>query len=157
MLQCIFHVFRMYIAIISCGCCKSRSRCCTCCNSCVRMLQRFVFNVSLVFFMYVASMFYLDVAYVSHICCKCFIWILCMFCNGFQVFFWCFFASVSEACFKYFHLLFRRMLQVLHLDVSKINWVLHLFRRFSAASSRCFFLLQAPAGHPPCPYSSSRC
>jgi hypothetical protein len=25
------------------------------------------------------QMFYLDVAYVSHICCKCFIWMLHMF------------------------------------------------------------------------------
>jgi hypothetical protein len=29
---------------------------------------------------------YLDVAYVSHICCKCFIWILHIFYNGFEVF-----------------------------------------------------------------------
>ena len=26
---------------------------------------------------------YLDIVYVSHICCKCFIWMLCMFYNGF--------------------------------------------------------------------------
>jgi energy-converting hydrogenase Eha subunit C len=36
--------------------------------------------------MYVASVFYLDVAYVSHICCKCFIWILHMFCNDLKCF-----------------------------------------------------------------------
>jgi hypothetical protein len=40
---------------------------------------------------------YLDVAYVSHIRCKCFIWILHMF-----KWFWSVFASVSEACFKCF-------------------------------------------------------
>jgi hypothetical protein len=40
---------------------------------------------------------YLNVAYVSHICCKCFIWMLCV-CNDFQVIF----ASVSDACFKCF-------------------------------------------------------
>ena len=44
----------------------------------------------LCFWMYVASVFYLDVVYVSHICCKCFIWILHMFCNDFQVFSRCF-------------------------------------------------------------------
>jgi hypothetical protein len=40
----------------------------------------------LCFWMYVASVFYLDVAYVSHICCKCFIWILHMFCNDLKCF-----------------------------------------------------------------------
>jgi hypothetical protein len=42
---------------------------------------------------------------VSYICCKCFIWMLHMFCNGytriFQVFFGCF-ASVSDVCCKCF-------------------------------------------------------
>ena len=33
---------------------------------------------------------YLDVAYVSHICCECFIWMLRMFYNSFQVFFYVF-------------------------------------------------------------------
>jgi hypothetical protein len=56
---------------------------------------------------YVSSVFldvhckcvYLDVTYVSHICCKCFIWMLHMFCNSFS----CdVFASVSGACFKCF-------------------------------------------------------
>jgi hypothetical protein len=44
---------------------------------------------------------YLHVAYVSHICYKCFIWILGMFVMVFK----CFsgvFASVSEAYFKCF-------------------------------------------------------
>jgi hypothetical protein len=48
----------------------------------------------LCFHRYVASVFYLDVAYISHICCKRFIWILRMFCNDFQVFSKWFFASV---------------------------------------------------------------
>jgi hypothetical protein len=43
---------------------------------CTRMLQASVSNVSSVFQTYVASMCYPDVAYVLHICCKCFIWML---------------------------------------------------------------------------------
>ena len=43
----------------------------------------------------------------------------------------------------------RRMLQVLHLDVSKVNRVLHLTPSSpSAASPRCLHLLSAPARHP---------
>jgi hypothetical protein len=40
---------------------------------------------------------YLDVAYVPHICCMCFIWMFAYGFNGFQVF--------SEACFKCFNCL----------------------------------------------------
>ena len=48
---------------------------------------------------------------------------------------------------------FRRMLQVLHPDVLKVDWVLHLYLRFFAASPshRCLLLLLALAGHPPSP------
>jgi hypothetical protein len=38
---------------------------------------------------------------------------------------------------------------VLHLDVSKVNRVLHLPRCFSVASPRCLLQLRASAGHPP--------
>jgi len=41
----------------------------------------------------------------------------------------------------------RRMLQVLHLDVSKVNRVLHLSLR-SAASPQCLLLLPTPVRHP---------
>jgi hypothetical protein len=65
-------------------------------------------------------------------------------CNGFQVFSYVFFqmfqkhvSSVSSA--------FRRMLQLLYLDVSKADWVLHLSSSPFAASSRCV-LLPAQAG-----------
>jgi hypothetical protein len=34
---------------------------------------------------------YLDIAYVSHIRYMCFIWMFASDCNGFQVFFMCFF------------------------------------------------------------------
>jgi hypothetical protein len=67
---------------------------------------------------------YLDVAYVSHICCKCFYLDVSYVCNSFQVFFHAFLqvfqinvSSVSS---------FFCMLQVLHLDVSKVDRMLHL-------------------------------
>jgi hypothetical protein len=63
---------------------------------------------------------YIDVAYVLHIYWKCFIWMLRMFCNDFQVFF--------RYALKVFHMhvssvssVFIRMLQVLHIDVSKVD------------------------------------
>jgi hypothetical protein len=44
---------------------------------------------------------YLDVVYVSHIYCNCFIWMLHMFCNGFSSGFRVF-SSVSDTRFKCF-------------------------------------------------------
>jgi hypothetical protein len=73
--------------------------------------------------------FYLDVAYV---------------CKFFQVFFQVFQKHVSSVLFA-----FRRILQVLHLDVLKIDRVLHLSSSPSAASPRCLLLLLAPVRHPP--------
>jgi hypothetical protein len=82
----VFQMFQRYVASISDGCCKNRSGCCIYCNSCTRMLQRSVTNVSSVFsgrmvqvclsgccicFTHRLHVFYLDVAYV---------------CNGFRVF-----------------------------------------------------------------------
>jgi hypothetical protein len=47
---------------------------------------------------------------------------------------------------------FRRMLQVLHLDVSKVDQILHLSLHFYAASpSPWCLLLPVLAGHPPPP------
>jgi hypothetical protein len=45
-----------------------------------------VSNISFVFLNVCCKCVYLDVACVSHICCKSFIWMLRMFYNGFQVF-----------------------------------------------------------------------
>jgi hypothetical protein len=70
--------------------------------------------------------------------------------------------SVSDACFMCFICLqtyvasvaFRRMLQVLYPNVSKVDWVLHLCPRFFAVSPSppCLLLLLLPArlgiGHP---------
>jgi hypothetical protein len=63
---------------VSYECCKSRLRYCICCKYFRGILQAFVQNVYL-FQTYVASIFYLNIAYVSffirccicsHICCK---------------------------------------------------------------------------------------
>jgi hypothetical protein len=62
---------------------------------------------------------HLDVPYVSQRCCNYYIWMLHMFAIVFQVFS-CVFACVSCTyfeCFSYFV----RILQLFHLDVSKID------------------------------------
>jgi hypothetical protein len=46
-----------------------------------------------------------------------------IFCNVSSVF--RFFASDSDACFKCF-IVFKRILQLLHLNVSRLDWVLHV-------------------------------
>jgi hypothetical protein len=67
--KCMFQVFQvlhMYVASVSCGCCKSRLGYCICCNgytSILRILQAFVPNILA----------------VSDGCCTCFIWVLHMF------------------------------------------------------------------------------
>ena len=53
-------------------------------------------NVSSVFSDVCCKCVYLDVAYVSHICCECFIWMLRLFAMVFKFFF----ASVLNPCFK---------------------------------------------------------
>jgi hypothetical protein len=121
-------MFRRYVTFVSDGCCKSRSQRCISYNGCTRMLQRS--------------------AYVSHICCLCFIWMLRMF----AIFFKCFhvFFQVFQKHVSSISSVFRRILQVLHLDVLKVDRVLHLSSP-SAASPRCLLLLPAPVGHPPLP------
>jgi hypothetical protein len=76
----------MCVASVSYKCCKSISGCCICWNVCTRMLQTSVSNVLPVFSDVCCKCVCLDVAYVSHICFKCFIWMLRMCYNGFQVF-----------------------------------------------------------------------
>jgi len=65
---------------------------------------------------------YLDVVYVSFICCKCFICMLHM-------------SALISSVLQVFqtHILnilfvFRRMLEVLHLDVSQVDRVLHMLQ-----------------------------
>jgi hypothetical protein len=99
------------------------------------MLQAFVSNVSVVFPDACCKCVYLNVARVSHICCMCFILMLHIFCNDFfkrfQVFlqvFQIYVASVSTA--------FERISQMFHLNVSKVDRVLHLPPHLGVSSSR---------------------
>ena len=68
------------------------------------MFQRYVSSHHLCFPDACCKCVYLDVAYVSHIRCMCFIWIFVYGCNGFQVFSGVF-LSLLEACFKCFNYL----------------------------------------------------
>jgi hypothetical protein len=108
------------------GCCKSRSRCCTCSNGYTRMLQEFIQNVSSVVSDVSCKCVYLDVVYVSHICYKYFIWTLYMFAMAFKYLAGVF-ASVSDVCCKCFSC-FGRMLQVFHLYIVKVDRVLHMLQ-----------------------------
>jgi hypothetical protein len=67
---------------------------------------------------------YLDVAYIFTHMLKVFYLDVVYVCNGFQVFI-SVFVSVSSTCFKCFICLFF-MLQVLHLNISKVDRVLHM-------------------------------
>jgi hypothetical protein len=62
----VFELFQMYISSVS-------YRCCIYCNGCICMLQASVPNVSSIFLDVCCKCIYVDVAYVSHICCKYFI------------------------------------------------------------------------------------
>jgi hypothetical protein len=79
-------MLQVYISNVSDVCCKSRSEYCICCNSCTCMLQASIPNVSSVFLDVCRNCVYLDVAYVSHICCNYFIWIFRMFAMVFKCF-----------------------------------------------------------------------
>ena len=67
------------------------------------------------------QLFYLDVTYVL----QWFSSVLCVFCKCFR------------HMFQMFHFVFIRILQVLYLDVSKVDRVLHL------SSPRCLLFLDA--------------
>ena len=95
----VFQLFHMYVSIVSCGCCKSRSGCCICCNGYTLMLQTF-FPISHLFFR--CKCVYLDVAYVSLICCRCFYLDVAYVLQWFSSVSCVFFASVLDACFKRF-------------------------------------------------------
>jgi hypothetical protein len=97
-----FKCFKGILQVCSYGYCKSRSGCCIRCNGYTRMLQVSIPNVSSVF-RRMLQVFFLDVAYVSHICCKRFIWMLHVFLQ------W------PLSVFMYFCKCFRRMLYVFQL------------------------------------------
>jgi hypothetical protein len=56
---------------------------------------------------------------LSYVCCKCFIVMFVMATHVFSSFSWCF-----CKCFSYFG----RMLQVFHLDIAKVDRVLHMLQ-----------------------------
>jgi hypothetical protein len=127
-----FKCFRCFVGmfqVFSCGCCKSRFECYICCNDCTCMLQVSVPNVLSVFSNVCCKSVYLDVAYVSHICCNCKSRSgCCMCCNDctrmLQV--W-----ISGCCTCFTH-----MLQVFHLDVAYVFQVFFMCFRMCC---RCIF------------------
>jgi hypothetical protein len=101
------------------------------------MFHLFFHTYVAIVFIWMLHMFHTYIASVLSRCCVYFTMVLRCFCKCFQIHV----SSVSSV--------FRRMLQVLHLDVSKIDRVLHLApSSSSAASPRCLYLLLALAGHP---------
>jgi hypothetical protein len=56
----------------------------------------------------------------SHICSKCFIWMLRNVYSSFQVFFWCFYKCFQRHVSSVSSVLFY-MLQMLYLNVSKVD------------------------------------
>jgi hypothetical protein len=90
------------------------------------LLQASVPNISSVFLDVYCKCVYLDVVYISHYAAS----VLSECCIYFTMAFHVFsdiFASVSDVYFKCF-IFFIRMLQVLRLDVSKVDRVLHMFQ-----------------------------
>jgi hypothetical protein len=77
--------------------------CCICYNGYTLILQASVPNVPSVFSDVFYKCVYLNVAYDSHMCYKCFIRMLHMFCNGFSSVFRCFYKCLRPM-FKVFHL-----------------------------------------------------
>jgi hypothetical protein len=119
----VFQMFQRYVTRVSYGCCETRSRCCICCNSCTRMLQVSVLNVSSAFQMYIASVF-IWILHLFHTCVTCVLSRCCIyFAMAFQAFS-CVFTSVSDVCCKCFNC-FECILQMFYLDVSKVDRVLH--------------------------------
>jgi hypothetical protein len=98
----------MYVASVSHGYCKSRSRYCICYNGYTHMLQASVLNFSFVIRRMLKGV-YLDVAYVGSALFGC--------CTSLQQFSSVIrrFASVSNVCCKCLSC-FRRILQVLYRD-----------------------------------------
>jgi hypothetical protein len=104
-------------------CCKSRSRCCTCCNGYTRMFQVYVPNVSsgpdecckclsgccksisrCCIYMHIVSMHFKCFKTFHTYACKCFIWMLHMF------------AMIFNCSSGVFRKCFRHLFQVFHLS-----------------------------------------
>jgi hypothetical protein len=104
----------IYVAIVLCGYCKV--------DHDVAYLQWLYTYIAKVCFQCFICVFgcmlqvcaCLDVAYVSHICCKCFIWIYACFA---MIFTRCLFCKCVQKHVSSVSSAFKRMLQVLHLNV----------------------------------------
>jgi hypothetical protein len=105
-------------------------------------LQRFICFSDVCCWKYV----YLDVVYVSLICCKCFIWMLHMFAIVFKVFLQVFQTHVSSILS-----VFGCMLHVLYLDVSKVDRLLHIGCTWEVGGARA-----VPAPGPVCGHAKRR-
>jgi hypothetical protein len=95
-----------YVAIFVHVCCKLLSPIFHLCFG--RMLQ-VCLSICCICFTHILHVFYLDIAYV---------------CNGFQVFLYVCFCKCFKRHVSSVSTVFRRMLQLLHLDVSKVDQML---------------------------------
>jgi hypothetical protein len=107
----------------------------------LQMFHLFQTNVASVLsgryiYMHVASICFKCFSVFHTYICKHFILTLHMFAMVFKCF-WDVFASVSDACFKCFICFF--MLQLLHMDISKVAQVLHMGCAWEAAGRRTTF------------------
>jgi hypothetical protein len=76
-----------YVAMVVHACCKGMF---SMFYLCFQTYAASVLSGCCICFTQKLQVFHLDVAYVSHIYCKCFIWMLHIFCNGCTSVFWCF-------------------------------------------------------------------
>jgi hypothetical protein len=135
-------MFHRYVATVSYGCCKSRLGRCMCCNGWT-VCCKFLFLMFHLFFLDVCHKCgYLDVAYVSHICYKGFIWMLLMFYNGFEVFLQVFHMHISSVSSD-----FKRIVQMFAPRCFKSRLSVASSSSPSATLPRCLLLLPALAGH----------
>jgi hypothetical protein len=120
----VFQMFHLNVVSVSCGYCKSRSGCCIYCNGYTRMLQTFVLNVSVVFPNVCCKRVYLIIArfhiYVACVLSECCIYFAMVFSNVFRCFYKCFRRMLQVS------IIFERMLQMFHLNILKVDRVLHL-------------------------------
>jgi hypothetical protein len=141
-------MFQMYVASVLCGYCKVDWDVAyvamvvhVCCKLLFSMLHLFFQTYVASVFIWMLHMFHTYVASVLSRCCVCFIMVFKCSSGAF--------ASVSDACFKYFIYL-GRTLQVLYLDVLKVDRVLHLrpyflLSRLGVSSSRRRLGIRCPS------------
>jgi hypothetical protein len=86
--------------------------------------------------------FHIYVASVSSKCLYMFALATHMFSSFFDVF-----TSVSDVCYKCFSCFGRNILQVFHLNVAKVDLVLHMLQREPPAAAACCSCWGATKGH----------